>query len=137
MLGDVSKKRIWRWNSGNSKHGDEIGLCFHVCLAPKINKYFLPKRHLVCWDGKLYIYLLFKPFDLWSNNFNMHFYRILSFGTVHHIFQLFLLINVKMLQIWWRMDPFHVLHNMHDPDVDRWPPTYSTGSKPLSIVAVF
>ena len=26
MFEDVSKKRKWSWNSGNSKHGDEIGV---------------------------------------------------------------------------------------------------------------
>ena len=25
MFEDMSKKRKWSWNSGNSKHGDEIG----------------------------------------------------------------------------------------------------------------
>ena len=50
MIGDVPKKRKHTWNSNNSKHGDEIGMCFHVCLALKINK--LKKKHLVCWDGK-------------------------------------------------------------------------------------
>ena len=26
MLEDASKKSKWSWNSGNSKHGDEIGV---------------------------------------------------------------------------------------------------------------
>ena len=26
MLEDTSKKSKWNWNSGNSKHGDEIGV---------------------------------------------------------------------------------------------------------------
>ena len=26
MLEDASKKSEWSWNSGNSKHGDEIGV---------------------------------------------------------------------------------------------------------------
>ena len=51
MFGDVPKNRKCSWNSHNSKHGDEIGLYFHVCLALKINNFF-PKKHLVCWDGK-------------------------------------------------------------------------------------
>ena len=29
MFEDVSRKRKWNWNSGNSKHDDEIGVDGH------------------------------------------------------------------------------------------------------------
>ena len=51
MFGDISKKRIWSWNSDNSKHDDENGLWFDVCLALK-KKTFFPQNtfSLLEWD---------------------------------------------------------------------------------------
>ena len=37
MFKDISKMRKWSWNSGNSKHGDEIGVGEQKSKLPGID----------------------------------------------------------------------------------------------------
>ena len=56
MFGDISKNRIWSWNSDNSKHDDENGLWFHVCLALKKNKFSPKQIQFVGMENYIFIF---------------------------------------------------------------------------------